>query len=351
MRRWANETLPRQPRLALVANDAIGNFVIATSLAQMLRAAHPGCSIDLWSGSRVREFLGLPDQPGHARLFDDFHQFLRETPGTVADTAAQARRGRTYDLIVNIEDSEPARQLTALLASQHTWVCGPAACADGSTLAFADDELGRLWQHTTWVSATIREEFPFLHSGYIGEFFCRLAYLSGPLPPARVPTAPWPHAVPDVLIAMSASLPDKLWPAKAWSAVLADLRDASLTVGLLGAKPSSQSAHWLGSDAESDVVSAGLADDLRGKPSLPQVADLLSRARLVLTLDNGIMHLAATSRTPTVALFRHGIHRLWTPPWGDVRAVVAEPGTPVSAISVGSVGDAVRAALQLSGSA
>ncbi len=342
MRRWANEPLPSQPRLALVANDAIGNFVIATSVAQMLRSAHDGCSIDLWSGSRVREFLALPTPPGHSALFDAFHQFLREPPETVTQAVDQALKGSRYDLVVNIEDSQPARQLTARLAADGCWVCGPAERSTGALLPFADDDRGRLWRHTEWVSESIREQFPFLHSSYIGEFFCRLAYLGGPMPPARVPTARWTDAVPEVLIAMSASLPDKLWPADAWSQVLKELRADGLSIGLLGAKPSSQSAHWLGSDAEAEVVDAGLVDDLRGRPSLPQVADLLSRAYLVLTLDNGIMHLAATSRTPTVALFRHGIHRLWTPPWGDVRPVVAPPGSPVSTITADAVADAVR---------
>jgi ADP-heptose:LPS heptosyltransferase len=105
-------------------------------------------------------------------------------------------------------------------------------------------------------------------------------------------------------------------------------------VGLIGAAPTAQKAHWLGSDAEDEVVRRGLAIDMRGALRLPQVVDCMSRARLVLTLDNGIMHLAATTKVPVVALFRHGIHRLWKPSWGTVEAVVADPQQPVSTISV-----------------
>jgi ADP-heptose:LPS heptosyltransferase len=91
---------------------------------------------------------------------------------------------------------------------------------------------------------------------------------------------------------------------------------------------------------------------MRGTLTLPEVADLIDRARLVVTLDNGIMHLAATSSTPVVALFRHGIHRLWAPRWGKVEPVVAPEGSPVEAIPVAQVLGAVRraAALTPSGS-
>jgi len=111
------------------------------------------------------------------------------------------------------------------------------------------------------------------------------------------------------------------------------LRKRGLSVGLLGAKPSTQKGFWKGSSAEDDLVDAGLVEDLRGRYSLPQVAGVLASARQVLTLDNGIMHLAAATDTPTVGLFRRGIHRLWTPPNGNV-AVVLPPGDTVEDIEV-----------------
>ena len=43
-------------------------------------------------------------------------------------------------------------------------------------------------------------------SGFIGEIFCRLAYLEGPIPSYRIPSAEPPIEVPPLLIATSASL-------------------------------------------------------------------------------------------------------------------------------------------------
>jgi ADP-heptose:LPS heptosyltransferase len=336
MERWSNEPLPPAPRIAVIANDAIGNFVIATSMAVMLRRRFPDARLDLWSGSRVRELVGS------GSAFDRLHEFLREPEATVRQRAAAAG---FPDLIINIEDSDQARSLPVLLAGSSTRVCGPAYVAPGLPLAWPSDDRGALWADRSWTATDVMARHPFLRSPYIGEFFCRLAYLEGEVPQAHVPREPWDGAQPDVLIAMSASLPEKLWSTHAWVDALAELRQQRLSVGLIGAAATAQKVHWLGSDAEDAVVRQGLAVDLRGALRLPQVVACMSRAGLVLTLDNGIMHLAATTNVPVVALFREGIHRLWKPSWGRVDPVVADIGQPVSTIPVERVVSACAAAL------
>ncbi len=325
MQRWSNEPLPPSPMISVIANDAIGNFVIATSMAVMLRRRFPGARLDLWSGNRVRELVGSNS------VFDGLHEFLRESEESIRARVSSVPRP---DLIINIEDSEQARVLPCLLAGPSSRVCGPALTASGAALPWPSDDRGALWADRAWTAPDVMARHPFLRSHYIGEFFCRLAYLEGDVPQAQVLREPWAGVQPDVLIAMSASLQDKLWSTQAWVDALAELRQQRLDVGLIGAAPTAQKAHWLGSDAEDEVVRRGLAIDMRGALRLPQVVDCMSRARLVLTLDNGIMHLAATTKVPVVALFRHGIHRLWKPSWGTVEAVVADPQQPVSTISV-----------------
>ncbi|MDI9411534.1 MAG: glycosyltransferase family 9 protein [Bacteroidia bacterium] len=336
MRRWSNEPLPPAPHIAVIANDAIGNFVIATSMAVMLRRRFPSARLELWSGSRVRELVG----PGC--VFDALNEFLREPEETVRARAAQSS---SLDLVINIEDSEQARALPRLLCGAATRVCGPALTESGESLAWPDDDRGALWADRAWTSLDVRARHPFLQSPYIGEFFCRLAYLEGDVPQAQVRQEQWDGEQPDVLIAMSASLPEKIWSNEGWVSALEGLRDRGLSVGLVGAAPGAQKAHWLGVDAEDDVVKRGLAVDLRGALRLPQVVSAMMRARLVLTLDNGIMHLAATTPVPVVALFRHGIHRLWKPSWGHVDGVVAGQGKPVATITAAEVTAACSRAL------
>lgn len=336
MERWSNQPLPTAPRIAVIANDAIGNFVIATSMAVMLRRRFPEARLELWSGSRVRELVG----PGC--VFDALHEFLREPEETVR---ARAERAGPLDLVINIEDSEQAKALPRMLCGAATRVCGPAFTESGEPLAWPDDERGALWADRAWTSSDVRSRHPFLQSPYIGEFFCRLAYLEGDVPQAQVRHEPWHGEQPDVLIAMSASLPEKTWSTEGWVDALACLRARGLSIGLIGAAPGAQKAHWLGIEAEDEVVARSLAVDLRGALRLPQVVSAMMGARLVLTLDNGIMHLAATTSVPVVALFRHGIHRLWKPSWGRVDAVVAGQGQPVSTITAAEVMAACNRAL------
>jgi ADP-heptose:LPS heptosyltransferase len=78
---------------------------------------------------------------------------------------------------------------------------------------------------------------------------------------------------------------------------------------------------------------------------LTEVVGALGRAKVVLTLDNGIMHLAGATQTPVIALFRDGIHRLWTPPSGNIVPIVSEPGRPVSEIHPDKVWRALKSAV------
>jgi heptosyltransferase-3 len=324
---------PHPSSVAIIANDAIGNYAIASGLAAMMREEWKPRRLELWSGDRIADFAADP------RPFDRVRMFLRKPKAVVEELVREA--APDHDLVVNIEDSPEAKVLPRLLCSRRTVVCGPALLADGSELPWTDDEFGRLWAERGWTSADLRSRYPFLRSQFIGEVFARLVGLLGDLRPPVVTRAAASIAVPDVLIAMSASLPEKLWPLECWREVLSTLSGRhGIEVGLLGARPAAQRGHWLGADAEDAIVGEGLARDLRGTMTLPQVADAIDRARAVLTLDNGIMHLAATSPAPVVALFRHGIHRLWTPSWGRIDAVVAPEGRPVSSIPV----DAVTAA-------
>lgn len=187
-----------------------------------------------------------------------------------------------------------------------------------------------------WLASDVTAKYPFLRSGWIAEIFCRLAYLEGPVPGYRLPTAEPGPDLPDFWVSATASLPEKLWPLEKWLAVLQHLKGQGRRIGLLGAKPSNQAQFWKGGDLESQLVEAGV-EDHRGAFTLPQVVGAIAQAMGVLTLDNGIMHLASATHTPVVALFREGIHRLWAPPNPHLAVVHPQAGSPVSDITVDQV--------------
>lgn len=339
MQRYQGQELPKRAKIAVISNDAIGNFVVATPLLQMLRAANPHAEIAYFSGTRVSEFTRSSD------LFDS-HSPLRGIHPGEALRRISTRLG-TFNLVFNMESTTVSRFCCAALAAEDGFVCGPCMDEEGrGDLPWQEDDRGALWADSEWVSPELTQKFPYLKSGFIGEIFCRLAYLEGDIPPYKMPSQEPPIPIPDVLIATSASLKDKLWTAEKWGRVLRELKFMDATVGLIGAAPKDQAKYWEGNDLESQLIRLGLIEDLRGRLTLPQVCGALGKTKMVVTLDNGIMHMALAGGKPVIGLFRHGIHRLWAPPYPNLHAIVAPPGEPVSEIPFEAVYEILNGTLR-----
>lgn len=341
MRRYLGEQLRPAPRIAVVANDAIGNFVVGTPLLQMLRTKWNPSALDYYGGTRTWELIESSD------LIDFGYPLHGALPQKTAEAIAERTGDGSYDLVVNMEWTAFAKVCTGMLAGVETFVCGPSIGNGGrGDLPFPDDERGNLWRDQEWISPDITTRYPFLDSGFIGEIFCRLAYLEGPVPGYRLPSRKPKVETPDVLIATAASLPEKLWTKSGWVKVLEELAKKGLTVGLIGAPPASQKQFWKGDTTEDELVEAGLVMDLRGKLSLPEVVGALSACRLVFTIDNGVMHLAASTSTPTIGLFRDGIHRLWAPHADSMEVITPGPDREVAEISVDHVLNSIEGRLK-----
>lgn len=326
MIRYAGPPLPPNPRIAVFANDAIGNFVMATPLLQLLRAELEPSYIHYFGGTRTRELQEASD------LFER-HSLLHGAD--VSAVREMLEMAGEFDLLVNLESTPYSKTMIGLLAGSNGRVCGPCIGRGGrGELPFRDDSRGDLWRDKAWIAEDVTARYPFLRSGFITEIFARLCFLEGELPGYRVPSEEPSAEIPPVLIATAASLPEKLWPVESWKAALREMSARGFEVGLLGAPPAQQAEHWKGASLEDELVAEGLVNDLRGAFSLPQVVGSLAKAKAVLTLDNGILHLAAAAGTPTVGLYRHGIHRLWAPPVSTLIVVTPGEGRPVSEITV-----------------
>ena len=251
-----------------------------------------------------------------------------------------------YDLVINLENSPWSKAFASTIAAMNSYVCGPCVGADGrGDLPFEEDAQGRLWADKNWISVDLPLKYPLLKSGFIGEIFCRLAYLDGDVPPYEVPAREVKEPVPPVLISTAASLPEKLWPLENWVEIIQRCKSEGLEVGLIGAKPTAQSRFWKGSDGEDELVRRRLVRDLRGAFRLPSVVGALAKARAVLTIDNGILHLAVGSGSPTIGLYRYGIHRLWAPPYENLTVLIPEHDKGVETIAVDDAWEALQRAL------
>lgn len=334
MHRYKGERLRSGSRIALIANDALGNFAVSSPVAQVLREMHNPAVLDGFTGSRVMEIAS------ECPWFDEAVTVYGDGPREVAE---RILRREPYDLVLNIENAAWAKSLVPLLAGDDGFAVGPAANKDGrGDLPFENSPEGRLWADPKWTRDSLRIDFPFLSTGHIAEIVCRCCYWDGPIPCYRLPQQDPGRDVPDVLISATASLPEKLWPVENWLELMNRIADSGRSIGLLGAKPKEGSQFWKGGDDESRIVAESPVEDLRGEFSLPEVVGALDRAQLVMTLDNGILHFACSTDTPVVGLFRNGIHRLWAPPVRNLKVVEPGVGGQVKDLSVDRVWDSLN---------
>jgi len=313
-------------RIAVLSNDALGNFAVVTPLLQMVRARHPGAILHYFGGTRIHELSQ------HLTYIDRSIPWLGTPVYEGARTIVEP-----YDWVINVEFSRWMAASAALLAGAEGIVTGPCLTEDGrGYLPFPETAEGRLWRDDRWREG-VTERHPEVRTGHISEIFARIAGLEGDVPPYALPSQTPDRPVPDVLIATTASLPEKLWTPDHWCALADWCRAQDLSVGLIGAKPATQSQFWQGADAEAEIAAHPAVEDLRGAFAMPEVVGALAAARAVVTLDNGIMHFAVASGTPTIALFRRSIHRLWAPPSPHLHAVLSGEDDQVSEIEFGEV--------------
>ncbi|MDQ2986816.1 MAG: hypothetical protein M3R13_08875 [Armatimonadota bacterium] len=329
MRRYTGEALHENAKVAILANDALGNFSICTPLAQTFRRDCPNGIVDYYGGERTREL--------EEALVGDLFDFRSSILGVPLSEAAGLGLARTqevggYDLVVNIEVGPAHKAFAVMLGSEY--VCGPSLdISSRGDWEYPSDERGDLWRDQAWAAPDLTSKYPFLESPFIGEIFHRLAYRTGSLPPYRFHQETPEMDIPEVLISTGASLTNKLWPVQKWHEFLSSL-DAP--AGLLGAPPKRQAEFYHSGDAEQALVDERLVVDLRGKLTLPQVVGALARARAVVTIDNGILHFAAANDVSTVGLYRKEIARLWAPPNPNLAVVTPDSGS-VDQITVEAV--------------
>lgn len=341
MRRFPGASHGPFPRVAVIVNDAIGNFAAASPLLQKVRSDWGVSHLLYVGGRRTIEFQD-------ASTLIDESICLFSAPIDEAFRNLAARSGQ-FDVVVNLEASDAARTAAAVLAGPTGMVCGPCIGPHGrGELAPPAGVTGELLVDRDWTAGDLTDRYPILTTGFIGEIFVRLCGIEGPVPNAVLPRTSFVGPVPDVIFSAAASLTSKLWPASKWIELASGLRADGLSIGIMGAPPSSQSAFYEGGDAEKELIEAGLAEDCRGRWTLPQCVDVLSQAKLAVSIDNGIGHMAAAAGVPAVLLFRDRIFRLWAPPVSTATIVHPMPGQLPSTLSVSDVMQAALRRLQAS---
>jgi len=167
---------------------------------------------------------------------------------------------------------------------------------------------------------------------------------------ARPPVAPLAEGA--LLVHPGAAQPSRRWPVERWAAVARELAASGASVLLTGGPGERERALQVAA-AAALPPSAVVA----GRTSPLELAALVAAARLLVSVDTGVAHLATACGTPSVVLFGPTDPALWGPPadrprhrvlWagrtGDNFAPSADPGLLL--LDAGAVLAACRDALQ-----
>ncbi len=166
-----------------------------------------------------------------------------------------------------------------------------------------------------------------------------------------VPEADAPAGV--AVVHPGGAAPARHWPVERWVAVARTLA-ASSPVVVTGSPAEEPLARHVAAAAGLPATAA-----LAGRLDLLGLAALVARARVVLSSDTGIAHLATAYRTPSVVLFGPVPPSRWGPHPSRPQHVVLWPGpesdpfadTPAPALLTLTPGDVLAASERASGSA
>jgi ADP-heptose:LPS heptosyltransferase len=111
------------------------------------------------------------------------------------------------------------------------------------------------------------------------------------------------------LVHPGAAFPGRRWPPERFAAVARHLAGAGHDVRITGGPAETELARSVAADA-------GLGEDavLAGRTSSLELAALVAAARVVVSGDTGVAHLATAYRRPSVVLFGPVSPALWGPP-------------------------------------
>jgi ADP-heptose:LPS heptosyltransferase len=338
--RQARKQAPEQPRILLVRPDHLGDMVMTTPVLQALRTQLPQAHITMMAGPWSSEIVER--HPAIDQLITcPFPGFRRASQKPLApytlliETARQVRRGN-YDLAINLRPDfwwGAALLYLAGIPRRVGYAISPGTPFLTHALPFPQPEHSTV-SNLRLISAGLQTlnssplEEPYTPECYPQQFAVTAEerqWVTKRLQNAGIATT-----TPIIVIHPGTGAAVKLWRTEAWSHCTQQLMETT--------SPASVHVVLSGSPSERPQLEE-IAKDITPSPllitdmSVGQLAALLQRARLVLGVDNGPLHLAVAQNTPTINIFGPTDARIFGP-WGAAQRhiVIAStqrcPGCP-----------------------
>jgi heptosyltransferase-3 len=325
MQRFADQTLGQSPHIAVLSSNKVGNFVVLTPLLRGLKEKYSTCTLDFFGSDVTAEFeIHCPHVDARFSLYSSRTDYLETLTKFVS---ARMEEAGPYDLAINCDEfSELNLVVVSFLRPQ--FVVGTSLDRDfRSKLPRDDGPLQSMLADDDWNSPAFLQRYGgYLSSNYLGEIFCRLAYVETDYFRLELPIADVEFEVPDILVHVTTTRRAKMWPMEYWRKVIDWCGQQRLSVGLVGSAPKLQQALYHRQDLEPNLLRNTAVIDLRGRTSLVELAGAMKRARVCVSVDSGPLHVAAAVGCPTVALFGNDEDgdgasplNLWAPRMDHVR--------------------------------
>ena len=322
-------------RVLFIRPGGIGDAVLLIPAIKSLKSKYPQATIEVLAEKRNGSAFDLCPDVAQVFLYDNWRDWKKLFT-------------RRYDVII---DTEQWHYLSAIIARllRSTIRCG-----------FATNERKKLFTHTANYSHDTYEVdsfFALLNAlGIEGEIpsVAKVIKISTELENRSRELLPYLDTTPYVVVFAGASIKERRWSVTAFCEVAQRCHELDYSVVVVGGSDDIAAGKQIASS-----LPDGKAVNLAGKTSLAETAAILKGAKLLVSGDSGVLHLAAGVDCPTVALFGPGIIKKWAPK-GDNHRVVslnlpcapctkfgttpecAEGGRCIKDITVDMVWDAVK---------
>jgi heptosyltransferase-3 len=268
---------PPLRRIGVMKSTGIGDMILATAVARDIVSTFPDAEVVLFAGA---------DNVALARLVPGVR--IVELPAARPWAALPKLRRERLDALLDFGQWSRVEALYAALSGAR-WTAGFATL--GQRRHYAYDA-------TVSHSAAVRELDNFrrlvatlgVQSRSVPRFDPSPSGESPPVTDPYVVFHLWPGGFRSEL---------REWPAESWRALVRRIADAGFSIVLTGGPADAErTAEFARSCGELSARVTPVA----GRYGLDALIDVLAHARCVVSVNTGVMHLAAATGIPTVAL-------------------------------------------------
>ena len=296
-------------RILLIRLSSLGDILLVTPLLNLLRTACPQAQIDVLVKAEFRDLLCA--HPGIARLltFDSRQPLLR---------TLRALRADPYDLALDLHCTPRSQFFLRGIQARRKLTYNKRVLRRAL--------LVRIGWNTLRDVTSVPELYaaPLRRLGLTGRLDAPTMYLapeSAEAVEGHIARS-LSHASHQHLLAVApgARWPTKRWPMEHFATVAQELaREKQAAVVILGGPGEEELCRNLCDQLDVPVINGA------GTLSLMQSAALLSRCRLLISNDSGLMHMATALQVPVVAIFGPTVQEFGFYPFQAHAEVVSEP--------------------------